>query len=76
MRIPTIPRPRAVFCGYCANGLHTHCAGTALRGPCECAEWSHDPDDRVAAAMRLFTRPDLLGDTVQHLADEWRGMAS
>lgn len=58
----------AKFCGHCAYGDHALCPGYR----CECSAQHHDPDDRVAAAMRLYQRVDLTGDTRENLAKEYR----
>ncbi len=71
--------PRSSSASYCApcawGGYHVGCIGEGLstgrHAPCECAEQGHVPDDRVASAMRLYCRPDLAGDTAEHLADEY-----
>lgn len=60
----------AKFCGHCAWGDHRFCPNSR----CECADQNHEPDDRVAAAMRLYQRVDLTGDTRENLAAEWRGV--
>lgn len=67
-------RPEAVYCNYCAHGSHTLCH---LDG-CECADRKHDPEVRVAAAMRIYQRPDLLKDapSLEVLASQWRKLTS
>jgi hypothetical protein len=74
MRAQTAPKAGdAVYCGHCACGDHALCHGLALAGPCACAvEASHEPGDEMAAAMRLYQRPDLVGDTTANLAAEYR----
>jgi hypothetical protein len=67
-----VPVPTAFTCGHCGYGDHRHCPG----GRCECDQQNHQPDDQLAAAMRLYQRPDLVGDTVENLAAEYRGSAA
>lgn len=68
--------PEARYCAHCAMGHHTACVGDApaFGGSCECADRAHDPEVRVAAAMRLYQRPDLSRSdhTVEELATQWR----
>lgn len=76
----TLPPAVGYFCGHCAGGQHRSCPGVTASGlnarnaatACACHEDGHRPDDRLAAWMRLSRRPDLAGDTVEHLAAEWR----
>jgi hypothetical protein len=64
----------ARYCGHCAYGDHALCSGS-LRGACDCATAQHEPSETVQAAMRLYQRPDLAGDTTENLASEWREVA-
>ena len=78
---PTLPPKVGYFCGHCAQGHHALCSGGAASGTaapnagtgCACAGAGHDPGDGLAAWMRLARRPDLVGDTVEALAAEYRG---
>jgi hypothetical protein len=63
-------RPRS--CPSCTTGGHARCAGASLPWGCACANDAHTPSDETAAAMRLFHRSDLDGDTIDNLAREWR----
>ena len=65
----------ARYCAFCAMGNHAKCTGSAgATGPgtCECGERAHDPEVRVAAAMRLYVAPDRAGAPAEVLATEWR----
>lgn len=64
--------PTPSGCPWCASHQHRRCIGHSASGPCGCAEQGHNPDDVTAAAMRLFHRHDLEGDTVEQLAAEYR----
>lgn len=71
----SVPTPVARYCAYCANGHHRLCTSIGLKGlTCECADRAHDPEVRVAAAMRLYQAPDLYGADIPHeqLATQWR----
>lgn len=78
--VPTLPPSVGHFCGHCGQGQHRSCPGTIPSGmaaknaatACACALAGHDPDDVLAAWMRLYQRGDLVGDTTEHLAEEYR----
>lgn len=60
------------YCGFCGQGDHSRCPGPDF--PCSCASTEHEPDDKLAASMRLYQRGDLVGDTIEHLAAEYRAV--
>jgi hypothetical protein len=74
----TTTKPTARYCAYCANGAHRLCTTTTTEGTCECSDRKHDPEVRVAAAMRIYTRPELSHSefTVEQLASQWRDRSS
>lgn len=72
----------ADFCGFCGQGHHHLCPGAidSRNGrpawTCACADSGHRPGDDLAGVMRLYQRGDLHGDTVEHLAEEYRSRSS
>jgi hypothetical protein len=74
MSAAKVPDDFPRFCVPCAFADHRACTGLAPArgGSCECADRSHDPEVRVAAAMRVFVRFDRVGAPPETLATEWR----
>lgn len=75
-RSPRTSLPVAAYGPWCASGHHDRCRGTSVATgrlePCECCAALHAPEDRVAAAMQLYSRWDQMGETWEILAADWR----